>query len=257
MSEYPISKATINNLINKIHKLHLDVERHTLKETIYQLIPSISSLQIQGYKLADISAYLSGNGVVISDLTLRQYLNEIEEAARLIRREDEPSSPNLSDTELNLPVGEIPACEASEYYHVTFNHLSNESPEVKIAVLKVIWRVTGMGLRDAKNIVNSTNEIFLIGVHKIVAEYVKYKIEKAGGIASIDKTVYSEYRGDLGDIPIKERFLPDFIDEIEFYEVLTLTQKQEFKNRCIFASERRKRVKELCFEFLKESRRDW
>ena len=74
------------------------------------------------------------------------------------------------------------------------------------------------------------------------SKYVKYKLEKAGGIALIDKT------DDLGDIPRNERFLPDFIEEIEFYKVLTLEQKQEFKNRCIFASERRKGVQELCRE---------
>lgn len=250
-----ISKATINKLTNKIYELRLGVDRYTLKDTIYQLIPSIDSLQIQGYKLADISAYLSKNGVVISDRTLDQYLKEIQEEAWSIQREDEPSSPPCSDPELNLPVGRIPAFEASEYYHVIFHHLSNENIEVKIAVAKLVRRITGMSLRDVKNIVESTDRIFLIGIHKIVAEYVKYKIEKAGGIASIEKTVYSEYIGDLGDIPINERFLPDFIDELEFYEVLTLEQKQEFKNRCIFASERRKRVKKLCHEFLWESRK--
>jgi hypothetical protein len=107
-----------------------------------------------------------------------------------------------------------------------------------------------MGFGDAKrNIVESTNGIVVSGVHKIVAEYVKYKLEKAGGIASFDKI------DNLEDIPSNEGFLPDFIDEIEFYEVLTIEQKQEWKNRCIFASERRKRVKELCHELLWESRK--
>jgi Ribosomal protein L7/L12 C-terminal domain len=253
MSEH-LSKATINKLKNQIYEIQLGVDRYTLKDTIYQLIPSIVILQNRGYKLADISAYLSENGVIISDLTLSRYLKEIEKEARSIRREDELSSPPCSDPELNLLVSRIPAFEASEDYQVIFNRLSNESPEVKIAVLKAVRRVTGMSLEDAENIVESTEDrIFMIGVHKIVAEYVKYKIEKAGGIASIEKTVYSEYIGDVGDMPIRERFLPDFIDELEFYEILTLEQKQEFKNRCIFASERRKRVKKLCDEFPWES----
>ena len=253
MSEYPISKAIINKLTHQIHEIQLGVDRFTLKDTIYQLIPSIVILQNQEYKLADISAYLSKNGVVISDLTLGRYLKEIETEARSIRREDEPSSPPCFDPDLNVPVGRIPAFEDTEYYHVIFHRLSNEDPEVKIAVSKAVRRVTGMNLEDVENTVESTDRILLIGVRKIVAEYVKYKIEKAGGIASSEKTVYSEYMGDIGDIPINERFLPDFIDELEFYEVLTLEQKQEFKNRCIFASERRKRVKKLCDEFSLES----
>jgi DNA-binding transcriptional MerR regulator len=77
-----ISKATITNLIQKIDDLQLSAARYyTLKDTIYQLIPSIASLQDQGYKLADISAYLSENGVAISYQTLGQYLDEIQHEA--------------------------------------------------------------------------------------------------------------------------------------------------------------------------------
>jgi hypothetical protein len=246
-----ISKATITNLIHKIDELQLiAAQSYTLKDTIYQLIPSIASLQNQGYKLADISAYLSENGVVISDLTLNRYLNEIHRETWSIRREDEPPTSRFSDSRLNLQVGRIPAFEASEYYQVILHHLSNESLEVKKAVFRFVYRVSGMGFGDAKrNIVESTNGIVVSGVHKIVAEYVKYKLEKAGGIASFDRI------DNLEDIPSNEGFLPDFIDEIEFYEILTIEQKQEWKNRCIFASERRKRVKELCHELLWESRK--
>jgi Ribosomal protein L7/L12 C-terminal domain len=237
-----ISQATINKLIHQIYEIQLGVERYHIEDTIYQLIPSIASLHDRGYKLADISAYLSENGVVISDLTLGRYLNKIDKEAWSIRCEDEPSSPSLSEPELNLQVGRIPALEASEYYRVILHHLSNESFEIKKTVLRLVLRFSGMSLGYAKNIVDSQNRIVISGVHKIVAEYVKYKLEKAGGIASIEKT------DDLGDIPRNERFLPELIDELEFYEVLTLDQKQEFKNRCIFASERRKRAKELCRE---------
>jgi ribosomal protein L7/L12 len=241
-----ISKATITNLMHKIDELQLSpTQSYTLKDTIYQLIPSIASLQEQGYKLADISAYLSENGVVISYLTLGKYLHEIQKEAWSIRREDEPACSGFPGLELNLQVGKIPAFEASEYYQVILHHLSDESLEAKIAILRLVWRVSGIGIGDAKkNIVESTNAIVVSGVHKIVAEYVKYKLEKAGGIASIEKT------DNLGDIPRNERFLPDSIDELEFYEVLTIKQKQEWKNRCIFASERRKRVKKLYQEFL-------
>ena len=246
MSEDPkISKATISKLINKIDKLQLKAaQSYTLKDTIYQLIPSIASLQDQGYKLADISSYLSKNGVVISYLTLGQYLGEIQREAWLGRYEDDTSSPNAPNLELNLQFDKVLDSKDSDYYQTRFHHLSDQSLEVKEAVLGVVWRISGIGIKDAKDLVESTNTIILSGVHKIVAEYAKYKIEKAGGIASIEKTA------NLGDIPNNERFLPDSIDELEFYEVLTLEQKQEWKYRCSFASERRKRVKKLYGEFL-------
>ncbi len=240
-----ISKATITKLIHKIDKLQLStVQSYTLKDTIYQLIPSIVSIQDQGYKLADISAYLSENGVVISYLTLGQYLKEIQQEAWLIRSEDEPSCPDFPDLELNLEFDKVIDSKDSDYYQVIFHHLADESLEVKVAVLKVVRRISGAGLKDAKDAIESTNVIVVSGVHKIVAEYAKYKIEKAGGITSIERT------DNLGDIPRNERFLPDYIDELEFYEVLTLEQKQEWKNRCVFASARRKRVNKLYKEFL-------
>jgi NACHT domain/Ribosomal protein L7/L12 C-terminal domain len=246
-----ISKVTITELIQKIDELQLSAaQSYTLKDTIYQLIPSIASLQDQGYKLEDISAYLSENGVVISYPTLGQYLDEIQHEAWSIRREDEPSCSGFPGLELNLQVGKIPAFEALEYYQVILHHLSNESPEVRLTVLKLVRRVSGTSIKGAKDLVDSTNGIVISGVHKIVAEYVKYKLEKAGGIASIDKT------DNLEDIPRNERFLPDSIDELEFYEVLTLEQKQEWKNRCIFASERRKRVENLYQEFLRSRKVD-
>ena len=120
-----ISKVTITELIQKIDELQLSAaQSYTLKDTIYQLIPSIASLQDQGYKLADISAYLSENGVVISYPTLGQYLDEIQHEASSIRREDEPSYSDFPRLELNLQVGKIPAFEASEYYQVILHHLS-------------------------------------------------------------------------------------------------------------------------------------
>jgi ribosomal protein L7/L12 len=206
--------------------------------------------QFNGLQTRQLHLYYEANLLIVKCLKRcnanLQITKEIENTLLLPIAEIEriKRCPGFPDLEPNLQVSKIPACEASEYYQVIL-HLSNESLEVRVAVLKVVRRVSGLGIKDAKNIIESKNAIVVSGVHKIVAEYVKYKIEKASGIASIEKT------DNLGDIPNNELFLPDFIDELEFYEVLTTEQKQEWKNRCIFASERRKRVKQLDREFLR------
>ena len=245
MSEEPkIPKATVTKLIDKIDELQSeDSQVYTLRDTIYQLIPSIAILENRGYKLADVVSYLNENGVIISDRTLVHYLREIQSEAYSMQVRDRPICPGLPDLELNPQLDKILGSKDREYYQVILHHLSDESVEVKIAVLKIVRWISGLGLKDAKDAVDSTNAIVLSGVHKIVAEYIRYKLEKTGGIASIEPIKNPGY------IPNNERFLPNSIDEIEFYEGLTLDQKQEWKNRCIFAAERRNRVSKLRGEF--------
>lgn len=56
-----------------------------------------------------------------------------------------------------------------------------ESGANKIAVIKVIKEITGLGLADAKGIVDSAPKMVKEGVKKADAEEMKKKIEDAGG----------------------------------------------------------------------------
>lgn len=51
----------------------------------------------------------------------------------------------------------------------------------KIAVIKVVKEITGLGLADAKGIVDSAPKMVKEGVKKEEAEEMKKKIEEAGG----------------------------------------------------------------------------
>lgn len=51
----------------------------------------------------------------------------------------------------------------------------------KIAVLKVVRGITGLGLKEAKELVESTPKAIREGVTKEIAEDVKKQIEEAGG----------------------------------------------------------------------------
>lgn len=77
-----------------------------------------------------------------------------------------------------------PAEEVEE--QTEFSVIIDEVPaDKKIAVLKVVRTITGLGLKEAKDLVESTPKAVKEGVAKDVAEDVKKQIEEAGGKVSI------------------------------------------------------------------------
>ena len=57
--------------------------------------------------------------------------------------------------------------------------------DAKIAVIKVVRELTGLGLKEAKDAVEAAPKPILQGVDKAKADEAKAKIEEAGGVASI------------------------------------------------------------------------
>ena len=67
-----------------------------------------------------------------------------------------------------------------------FNLMLDEVPaDKKIAVLKVVRGITGLGLKEAKELVESAPKVLQEGVAKDAAEDAKKQIEDAGGKASL------------------------------------------------------------------------
>jgi large subunit ribosomal protein L7/L12 len=67
-----------------------------------------------------------------------------------------------------------------------FDLVLEEVPaDKKIAVLKIVREITGLGLKDAKDMVESTPKTIKEGVAKADAEAAKKQIEEAGGKVSI------------------------------------------------------------------------
>ena len=67
-----------------------------------------------------------------------------------------------------------------------FNLMLDEVPaDKKIAVLKVVRSLTGLGLKEAKELVESAPKQIQEGVAKDAAEEAKKQIEDAGGKASL------------------------------------------------------------------------
>lgn len=67
-----------------------------------------------------------------------------------------------------------------------FDLVLEEVPaDKKIAILKVVREITGLGLKDAKDIVESAPKTIKEGLPKADAEAAKKQIEEAGGKASV------------------------------------------------------------------------
>jgi large subunit ribosomal protein L7/L12 len=67
-----------------------------------------------------------------------------------------------------------------------FNVMLNEVPtDKKIAVLKVVRTLTGLGLKEAKTLVESTPQMIQETLSKDAAEDAKKQIEDAGGKVSL------------------------------------------------------------------------
>ncbi len=84
------------------------------------------------------------------------------------------------------PVAMMAAAGAAapvEEEKTSFNVELLEAGANKIAVIKVVREVTGLGLADAKAVVDTAPKMVKEGVDKVTAESMKKKIEDAGGKA--------------------------------------------------------------------------
>lgn len=67
-----------------------------------------------------------------------------------------------------------------------FDLVLDEVPaDKKIAVLKIVREITGLGLKDAKELVESAPKTVKEGMGKADAEAAKKQIEEAGGKATV------------------------------------------------------------------------
>ncbi|KRM90461.1 50S ribosomal protein L7/L12 [Liquorilactobacillus cacaonum] len=60
-----------------------------------------------------------------------------------------------------------------------------ESGDQKIKAIKVVREITGLGLKDAKGLVDSVPSIVKEGVSKDEAEEIKAKLEAVGGVITL------------------------------------------------------------------------
>lgn len=81
------------------------------------------------------------------------------------------------------PAAAAPAAVAeSTDFQVTLESVPNDK---KIGVIKVVRELTGLGLKEAKDLVDSAPKVLKETCPKAEADTIKKKIEEAGGKASL------------------------------------------------------------------------
>ena len=86
------------------------------------------------------------------------------------------AAPAMMVAAAGAPAGAAAAAEEKTAFNVEIS----ESDANKIAVIKVLREITGLGLKEAKDLVDGAPKMVKEGVDKAAAEEMKKKLEEAG-----------------------------------------------------------------------------
>jgi large subunit ribosomal protein L7/L12 len=108
------------------------------------------------------------------------------EASELVSKIEETFGVDASAVAGGGVIMAAPAAVEEVEEQTEFNLILDEVPaDKKIAILKVVRSLTGLGLKEAKDLVESAPKQVQEGLSKEVAEEAKKQIEAAGGKASL------------------------------------------------------------------------
>ena len=108
------------------------------------------------------------------------------EASELVTKIEETFNVDASASAGGTMVMAGPAVAEEVEEKTEFNVMLDEVPaDKKIAILKIVRGLTGLGLKEAKQLVESTPQQIQEGVSKETAEDVKKQIEDVGGKVSL------------------------------------------------------------------------
>ena len=121
-------------------------------------------------------------------LTTDQILDAIAsmtvlEASELVKAMEEKFGVTAAVAVAAAP-GAAPAAAAEEQTEFTVT-LESADPAKKIAVIKAAREITGLGLKEAKDLVEGAPKTLKEGVSKEEAEKIKKEVEEAGGVVKI------------------------------------------------------------------------
>ena len=108
------------------------------------------------------------------------------EASELVTAIEETFGVDASAGGGGFMMAAAPAAAEEVEEKTEFNVMLDEVPaDKKIAVLKVVRTLTGLGLKEAKDLVESAPKLVQEGLSKDSAEDAKKQIEDAGGKVSL------------------------------------------------------------------------
>ncbi len=86
---------------------------------------------------------------------------------------------------MGAPGAAAPAAEEKKEEKTSFDVILTGFGDKKIQVIKVVREITGLGLKEAKELVEGAPKPLKEGVSKEEAEAIKKKVEEAGGSVEI------------------------------------------------------------------------
>ncbi len=81
--------------------------------------------------------------------------------------------------------GMAPAAAAEEVEQTEFDAVLTSSGDAKLAVIKVVRELTGLGLKEAKDLVDAAPKAIKTAVSKDECDKIKAAVEEAGGKVEI------------------------------------------------------------------------
>ncbi len=127
----------------------------------------------------------------MADVTRSDVLEYLEKASMLeiseLIKEIEDKFGVTAAAPVAVAAAAAPAAGAGEAAEekTEFDVVLTSPGEKKIQVIKVVRAITGLGLKEAKELVDSAPKAIKEGVSKAEAEDVKKQIEEVGGVVEI------------------------------------------------------------------------
>ncbi len=127
----------------------------------------------------------------MADVTRSDVLEYLEKASMLeiseLIKEIEEKFGVTAAAPVAVAAGPAPAAGAGEAGEekTEFDVVLSSAGDKKIQVIKVVRAITGLGLKEAKELVDSAPKAIKEGVSKAEAEDIKKQIEEVGGVVEI------------------------------------------------------------------------
>ena len=126
--------------------------------------------------MADLKAFAEQ----LVNLTVK----EVNELAQILKDEYgiEPAAAAVAVAAAPAAGGDAPAAEAVQ---TAFDVILKEAGGAKLAVVKLVKDLTGLGLKEAKDLVDGAPKEVKTGVTKEEAESLKKQLEEAGAVVEV------------------------------------------------------------------------
>ena len=126
--------------------------------------------------MADLKAFAEQ----LVNLTVK----EVNELAQILKDEYgiEPAAAAVAVATAPVGDGDAPIVEAVQ---TAFDVILKEAGGAKLAVVKLVKDLTGLGLKEAKDLVDGAPKEVKTGVSKEEAETMKKQLEEAGAVVEV------------------------------------------------------------------------